>query len=89
MLRDCVWSIYFWRTAACWINANWLISGKVKNTSFSSSVNTSVGKLATEPQPANVYVFNGAKGTFIVKNPELEKLLIEKNKNVPLAPLNT
>ena len=34
-----------------------------------------------EPQPANVYVFNGAKGTFIVKNPELEKLLIEKNKN--------
>ena len=31
-----------------------------------------------EPQPANIYVFNGAKGTFIVKNPELEKLLIEK-----------
>mgnify|MGYP006080023233 FL=1 len=35
-----------------------------------------------EPQPANVYVFNGAKGTFIVKNPELEKLLNSKNKNV-------
>jgi ribonucleoside-diphosphate reductase alpha chain len=34
-----------------------------------------------EPQPANVYVFNGAKGTFIVKNPELEKLLIAKGKN--------
>ena len=34
-----------------------------------------------EPQPANVYTFNGAKGTFIVKNPELEKLLSEKNKN--------
>jgi ribonucleoside-diphosphate reductase alpha chain len=34
-----------------------------------------------EPQPANVYVFNGAKGTFIVKNPELEKLLIGKGKN--------
>ena len=34
-----------------------------------------------EPQPANVYVFNGAKGTFIVRNPELEKLLIEKDKN--------
>ena len=34
-----------------------------------------------EPQPANVYVFNGAKGTFIVKNPELEKLLISKDKN--------
>ena len=31
-----------------------------------------------EPQPANVYVFNGAKGTFIVKNPELEKVLKEK-----------
>ncbi len=34
-----------------------------------------------EPHPANVYVFNGAKGTFIVKNPELEKLLESKNKN--------
>jgi ribonucleoside-diphosphate reductase alpha chain len=34
-----------------------------------------------EPQPANVYVFNGAKGTFIVKNPELEKLLNGKGKN--------
>ena len=34
-----------------------------------------------EPQPANVYVFNGAKGTFIVKNPELEKLLNAKDKN--------
>ena len=28
-----------------------------------------------EPQPANVYTFNGAKGTFIVKNPELVKKL--------------
>ena len=34
-----------------------------------------------EPQPANIYVFNGAKGTFIVKNPELEKLLEEKGHN--------
>jgi len=34
-----------------------------------------------EPQPANVYTFNGAKGTFIVKNPELENLLTEKGKN--------
>ena len=34
-----------------------------------------------EPQPANVYVFNWAKGTFIVKNPELEQLLEEKGKN--------
>jgi len=34
-----------------------------------------------EPQPANVYTFNGAKGTFIVRNPELEKVLIKKGKN--------
>ena len=34
-----------------------------------------------EPQPANVYVFNGAKGTFIVKNQELEKILESKGKN--------
>jgi ribonucleoside-diphosphate reductase alpha chain len=34
-----------------------------------------------EPQPANVYVFNGAKGTFIVKNPELEAILEAKGKN--------
>ena len=34
-----------------------------------------------EPQPANVYVFNGAKGTFIVKNPELETVLESKGKN--------
>jgi ribonucleoside-diphosphate reductase alpha chain len=35
-----------------------------------------------EPQPANVYVFNGAKGTFIVKNPELETLLDKKGHNI-------
>ena len=35
-----------------------------------------------EPQPANVYVFNGAKGTFIVRNPELEQLLNSKGKNL-------
>ena len=34
-----------------------------------------------EPQPANVYTFNGAKGTFIVRNKELEKLLVGKGKN--------
>jgi ribonucleoside-diphosphate reductase alpha chain len=34
-----------------------------------------------EPQPANVYVFNGARGTFIVKNPELELLLEKKGHN--------
>jgi ribonucleoside-diphosphate reductase alpha chain len=32
-----------------------------------------------EPYPANIYVFNGAKGTFIVKNPELEKVLRKKD----------
>ncbi len=32
-------------------------------------------------QPANVYVFNGAKGTFIVKNPELETVLEAKGHN--------
>ena len=30
-----------------------------------------------EPQPANVYTFNGAKGTFIVRNSELVKKLKE------------
>jgi ribonucleoside-diphosphate reductase alpha chain len=34
-----------------------------------------------EPHPANIYTFNGAKGTFIVKNPELEKVLQEKGHN--------
>ena len=34
-----------------------------------------------EPQPANVYVFNGARGTFIVKNPELEAVLEKKGHN--------
>ena len=34
-----------------------------------------------EPIPANIYTFNGAKGTFIVKNKELEELLESKNKN--------
>ncbi len=34
-----------------------------------------------EPYPANMYTFNGAKGTFIVKNPELEKVLEEKGHN--------
>ena len=34
-----------------------------------------------EPDPANIYTFNGAKGTFIIKNPILEKLLESKNHN--------
>ena len=34
-----------------------------------------------EPIPANIYTFNGAKGTFIVKNKELETLLESKRQN--------
>ena len=34
-----------------------------------------------EPLPANVYTFNGAKGTFIRKNKVLEALLISKGQN--------
>jgi len=34
-----------------------------------------------EPHPANIYTFNGAKGTFIVKNPELEKILKAKGQD--------
>ena len=34
-----------------------------------------------EPHPANVYTFNGAKGTFIIKNKVLESLLEEKGLN--------
>ena len=34
-----------------------------------------------EPLPANVYTFNGAKGTFIRKNKSLEALLEEKGEN--------
>ena len=34
-----------------------------------------------EPIPANIYTFNGAKGTFIVKNKELEYLFESKGLN--------
>jgi len=34
-----------------------------------------------EPHPANVYTFNGAKGTFIIKNKELECTLAKTNSN--------
>ena len=34
-----------------------------------------------EPQPANVYTFNGAKGTFIVRNSELVKRLKASGNN--------
>lgn len=35
-----------------------------------------------EPQPANVYTFNGAKGTFIVRNTELVKKLKENGHDI-------
>ena len=34
-----------------------------------------------EPLPANIYTFNGAKGTFIRKNKVLENILKEKNED--------
>ena len=34
-----------------------------------------------EPIPANIYTFNGAKGTFIVKNKVLEEILESNGKN--------
>ena len=34
-----------------------------------------------EPLPANIYTFNGAKGTFIRKNKELQKILIAKGED--------
>ena len=34
-----------------------------------------------EPLPANIYTFNGAKGTFIRKNKVLESILEKKNEN--------
>lgn len=36
-----------------------------------------------EPIPANIYSQKSAKGTFIRKNPQLVKLLQEKNKDLP------
>ena len=35
-----------------------------------------------EPHPANVYTFNGAKGTFIIKNKELEVILDKTENNI-------
>ena len=34
-----------------------------------------------EPQPANIYTFNGAKGTFIRKNKVLQSILAEKGED--------
>ena len=37
-----------------------------------------------EPLPANIYTFNGAKGTFICKNKELHKIKIYFRKDLKL-----
>jgi ribonucleoside-diphosphate reductase alpha chain len=47
----------------------------------SNSVITGGISAGIEPLPANIYTFNGAKGTFIRKNKVLEQLLESKGKN--------
>ena len=47
----------------------------------SNSVITGGVSAGIEPLPANIYTFNGAKGTFIRKNKSLEALLESKGKN--------
>ena len=47
----------------------------------SNSVITGGISAGIEPLPANIYTFNGAKGTFIRKNKVLETLLEEKGEN--------
>jgi len=47
----------------------------------SNSVITGGISAGIEPLPANIYTFNGAKGTFIRKNKVLETLLESKNEN--------
>ena len=47
----------------------------------SNSVITGGISAGIEPLPANIYTFNGAKGTFIRKNKVLETLLEEKEEN--------
>lgn len=47
----------------------------------SNSVITGGISAGIEPLPANIYTFNGAKGTFIRKNKVLEVLLEEKGEN--------
>ena len=47
----------------------------------SNSVITGGISAGIEPLPANIYTFNGAKGTFIRKNKSLEVLLESKGKN--------
>jgi ribonucleoside-diphosphate reductase alpha chain len=47
----------------------------------SNSVITGGISAGIEPLPANIYTFNGAKGTFIRKNKVLEQLLESKGEN--------
>ena len=47
----------------------------------SNSVITGGISAGIEPLPANIYTFNGAKGTFIRKNKVLEAILEEKGEN--------
>ena len=52
------------------------IAPTVSNSTISGGVSAGI-----EPVPANSYTFNSAKGTFIRKNPALEKYLSEKGHN--------
>ena len=52
------------------------IAPTVSNSTISGGVSAGI-----EPIPANVYTFNSSKGTFIRKNPVLEKYLEEKGYN--------
>ena len=52
------------------------IAPTVSNSTISGGVSAGI-----EPIPANVYTFNSSKGTFIRKNPILEKYLEEKGHN--------
>lgn len=52
------------------------IAPTVSNSTISGGVSAGI-----EPIPANVYTFNSSKGTFIRKNPILEKYLEDKGHN--------
>ena len=52
------------------------IAPTVSNSTISGGVSAGI-----EPIPANVYTFNSSKGTFIRKNPVLEKYLEQKGHN--------
>lgn len=54
------------------------VAPTVSNSTISGGVSPSI-----EPWAANIFVQKSAKGNFIRKNKQLEKLLQEKNKNTP------